>query len=121
MKIIQIKVNKNERHIQHWAQHICYVSLTCFSTHNRHSYALQTCPSSHRLVASFILIRLHIGASVKNEKKLAQSFNFTFCYIDDVLSLNNSNLSNFVDRIYPTELEIKDTIEICLRHALKYA
>ena len=45
----------------------------------------------------------------KNEKKLARSFNFTFRYIDDVLSLNNYRFGDFVDRIYPTELEIKDT------------
>jgi hypothetical protein len=29
------------------------------------------------------------GLLKKNEKKLARSFNFTFCYIDNVLSLNN--------------------------------
>jgi len=45
----------------------------------------------------------------KNEKKLDQSFNFTFRYIDDVFSLNNSRFGDFVDRIYPIELEIKDT------------
>ena len=45
----------------------------------------------------------------KNEKKLARSFNFTFFYIDDVLSLNNSRFGDFVDRIYPIKLEIKDT------------
>ena len=47
----------------------------------------------------------------KNEKKLARSFNFTFCYIDDVLSLNNSRFGDFVDGINPSliELEIKDT------------
>ena len=45
----------------------------------------------------------------KNEKKLARSFNFTFHCIDDVLSLNNSRFGDFVDRIYPIELEIKDT------------
>jgi hypothetical protein len=45
----------------------------------------------------------------KNEKKLSQSFNFTFHYIDDVLSLNNSIFCDFVDLIYPIELEIKDT------------
>ena len=28
----------------------------------------------------------------ENEKKLARSFSFTFLYIDDVLSLNNSRL-----------------------------
>ena len=32
-----------------------------------------------------------------------------FRYIDDVRSLNNSRVGNFVDRIYRTELEIKDT------------
>ena len=45
----------------------------------------------------------------KNEKKLARSFHFTFRYIDDVFSLNNSRFGDFVDRIYPIELEIKDT------------
>jgi hypothetical protein len=49
------------------------------------------------------------GLLMKNEKKLARSFNFTFCYIDVVLSLNNSRFGDFVDRIYPIELEIKDT------------
>jgi hypothetical protein len=48
----------------------------------------------------------------KNEKKLARSFNFTFRYIDDVLSLNNSRFGDSVDRIYPIELEIKDTTDI---------
>jgi hypothetical protein len=43
------------------------------------------------------------------EKKLARSFNFTFRYINDVLSLNNSRFGYFIDRIYPIELEIKDT------------
>ena len=43
--------------------------------------------------------------------RLARSFNFTFRYIDDVLSLNNSRFGDFVDRIYPIELEIKDTTD----------
>ena len=43
--------------------------------------------------------------------KLARSFNFTFRYIDDVLSLNNSRFGDFVDRIYPIDLEIKDTTD----------
>ena len=49
------------------------------------------------------------GLLKKNEKKLSRSFSFTFRYIDDVLSLNNSRLADFVDRINPIELEIKDT------------
>ena len=32
-------------------------------------------------------------------------------YIDDVPSLNNSRFGDFFDRIYPTELEIKDTTD----------
>jgi hypothetical protein len=51
------------------------------------------------------------GLLKKNEKKLTRSFNFTFRYIDDVLSLNNSRFGNFVDCIYPIELEIKDTTD----------
>jgi hypothetical protein len=45
----------------------------------------------------------------KNKKKLARSFNFTPRYIDDVLSLNNSSIGDFVHRIDPIELKIKDT------------
>jgi hypothetical protein len=49
------------------------------------------------------------GFLKKNEEKLVRSVNFTFCYTDDVLSLNNSKFGEFVDRIFPIELEIKDT------------
>jgi hypothetical protein len=36
------------------------------------------------------------GLLKKNEKKLARSLDFTFRYIDDVLSLHNSRFSLFV-------------------------
>ena len=49
------------------------------------------------------------GLLKKDEKKLSRSFNFTFRYIDDVPSLHNSRFGDFVDHIYPIELEIKDT------------
>jgi hypothetical protein len=39
-----------------------------------------------------------------------------FCYIDVVISLINSKLGDFVDHIYPTELEIKHTT-----YAARYA
>jgi hypothetical protein len=42
---------------------------------------------------------------------LARSFHFTFRYINDVLSLNNSRLGDFVGGIYSIELEIKDTTD----------
>jgi hypothetical protein len=51
------------------------------------------------------------GPLKKNEKKLVRSFNFMFRYRDDVLSLNNSRFGDLVDRIYPIELEIKDTTD----------
>jgi hypothetical protein len=43
------------------------------------------------------------GLLKKNEKNLARSFNFMVRYIDDVLSLNNFRLGDFVDLIYPIE------------------
>ena len=48
----------------------------------------------------------------KNEKMLTRSFIFTFRYIDDFLSLNNSRFGDFIDRIYLTELEIMDSTAI---------
>ena len=45
----------------------------------------------------------------QNEKKPARSFNCTFRYIDDVLSLNT--FDEIVDRIYPIEFDIKDTTD----------
>ena len=49
------------------------------------------------------------GLLKKIKRKLALSFNLTFRYIDDVLSLNNYRFGDVVDRIYPIVLEIKDT------------
>ena len=47
----------------------------------------------------------------KKERHLARSFNLSFRYIDDVLSLNNPRFGDYVHRIYPKELEIKDTTD----------
>lgn len=47
----------------------------------------------------------------KQDTKLAQSFNFTFLYIDDDLSLSNSKFDDCLHLISPSELEIKDTTE----------
>jgi hypothetical protein len=47
----------------------------------------------------------------KQPKKLAVSFNHTFRYLDDVLSINNHNFHNYVHLIHSLELEIKDTTE----------
>jgi len=53
-----------------------------------------------------------IQGLLKNKgKKLARSFNSTFRYIVDVLSLNISRFDDFVERIYPIEHEIKATTD----------
>ena len=45
------------------------------------------------------------------KKKFASQFNFTYRYIDDVLSINNQVFENYLGQMYPAELEIKDTTE----------
>ena len=47
----------------------------------------------------------------QGQKHLAHKFNFTFRYIDDLLSINNSKFSEHFSSIYPKELEIKETTE----------
>ena len=42
---------------------------------------------------------------------LASQINFTYRYIDDVLSISNPDFENFLGHMYPDELEIKDTTE----------
>jgi hypothetical protein len=54
----------------------------------------------------FVQKLLHVQ---DNKKKIAVSFNHTFRYIDDVLSINNHNFHKYVNLIYPHEVEIEDT------------
>ena len=56
--------------------------------------------------AEFIQSLLSVG-----NKRLASQFNFTYRYIDDVLSINNPDFENYLGQMYPPELEIKDTTE----------
>ena len=53
--------------------------------------------------AEFIQSLLSTG-----RKQLASRFNFTYRYIDDVLSINNPEFENYLGQMYPVELEIKD-------------
>jgi hypothetical protein len=39
----------------------------------------------------------------------ARAFNFTYRYIDDVSSINNSRFAEFLPLKYPPELEVKET------------
>ena len=46
----------------------------------------------------------------QSHKKIheTRAFNFTYRYIDDVLSINNSRFAEFLPLIYPPELEVKE-------------
>ena len=49
---------------------------------------------------------------LKNKEwKLAKTFNFSFRYIDDVLSLNNYRFGYYLHHIYPNVLTVKDTTD----------
>ena len=57
------------------------------------------------------------------DKKIheARAFNFTYRYIDDVLSINNSRFAEFLPLIYPPELEVKETpIQLRSHHFWTY-
>jgi hypothetical protein len=56
--------------------------------------------------AEFIQKLLH-----GKNKPLAVAFSSKFRYINNVLSINNDQFHSYVDSIYPSELEIKDTTE----------
>ncbi|KAK3084986.1 hypothetical protein FSP39_022451 [Pinctada imbricata] len=47
----------------------------------------------------------------EGKRYLASDFNFTYRYIDDVLSINNPKFADYLSRIYPSELEVKETTE----------
>jgi hypothetical protein len=49
------------------------------------------------------------GCSITCNGIQARAFNFTYRYIDDVLSINNSRFAEFLPLIYPPELEVKET------------
>ena len=50
---------------------------------------------------------------IVKDKKIheVRAFNFTYRYIDDVLSINNSRFAEFLPLIYPPELEVKETTD----------
>ena len=79
------------------------------STDSRHTYGYNMCSSSSRRLVPLLLFRHQTGATTKKkEKTFVPSLNFTLHYTDDVISLYNSMLCDFIVRIYPIELVIND-------------
>ena len=85
---------------------MCLLWRDTVSAGRRHTNGYELCPSSSR----FIFIRIRVGVSSKagKNKKIheARAFNFTYRYIDDVLSINNSRFAEFLP-----ELEVKETTD----------
>ena len=91
----------------------CCMYVTLFlSRHQTNLSVSQTVPPLladiflYSYEAEFIQSLLSAG-----KKRLASQFNFTYRYIDDVLSINNPDFENYLGQMYPPELEIKDTTE----------
>jgi hypothetical protein len=51
------------------------------------------------------------GFLKNKDRKLSHTFKSSCRYIDDALSLNNTRFGDYLHRIYPNELEVKDTID----------
>ena len=77
----------------------------------RHTNGYELCPSSKR----FFLYSYESEFLQKlvKDKKIhdARAFNFTYRYIDDVLSINNPRFTEILPLIYPPELEVKETTD----------
>ena len=53
---------------------------------------------------------------------IARSFDLSFRYRDQILSLNNPRFHKFIHHVYPKELEIKDTstTDACIVKSASY-
>ena len=45
----------------------------------------------------------------EGKRKLARKFNFSYRYIDDLISFNNKRFNEFISDIYPKELTVSET------------
>jgi hypothetical protein len=64
---------------------------------------------SHSFYDKAYLYESEFLQKLVKDKKIheARAFNFTYRYIDDVLSINYSRFAEFLPLIYPPELEIQ--------------
>ena len=84
-----------------------------FSTNGRFSNGNKLYSSTCWPIPSLLWGWLYGWSDPKKEHRLARSFNLSFRYIDDVLSLNNPSFGDLMmHRIYPKELAIKETTDI---------
>jgi hypothetical protein len=89
---------------------VSLLAATLYQGNPDRNHKLWNIVSSERDI-SYHLRDSYSGLLKKNEKKLARSFNFTFRYIDDVLSLNYSRFGDFVVLCCVGALPKKDKID----------
>ena len=66
---------------------------------------------TNSLYYSLRIILCFLKNNDKNLKKITHTFNFSFSFIDDVLSLNISRFEDYLHCISPNELELKETTD----------
>ena len=64
-----------------------------------------------QLFAGDVIFQQTIGIPMGTNCALTQSFNFTYRYIDEVLSLSNTDVDKYIHTIYPLELDIKNSTD----------
>ena len=80
------------------------------SSSRQHSNGYELCPSSSQHISVLIRRGIHTVFALNGNERvsiLVQSQR----NIDDVLSINNPEFKNYQGKMYPAELEIKDTTE----------
>ena len=82
-----------------------------FPTDNRHSYGRKLCHSPSRHIAVLQRSGINTVLVLDRYENVSITFNLTYRYIDDVLSINNPYFENYLGHMYPPEFEIKDTTE----------
>ena len=75
-----------------------------------HPYGHKLCTVTGQFVPVLLRVQVHEGLD-KEQYVLARKYNFTLRYIDDLLVLNNTNFSDAIRDIYPSEVQLKKTTE----------
>jgi len=87
---VDVDFNKHSEFV--WVYTVFLFSHTCFSMCLKHTEVQ--------------------GLSFKKKENIAGRFISISICTDDVLALNDSKFVDYVDRIYPIELEIKETTQV---------
>ena len=79
-----------------------------FPIDSRHSNGHKLCPSPSRHISVLIRSGRHTVFAPNWKEKLASQFNFTYRYIDEVLTINNPDFENYLGQMYiPLSLRSK--------------